>query len=137
MAQTRRFHRRHFDFALLAACVIGSLLAGSAVTGSAWPDRVGGTGSAKAKAAADYGRLPVAFAPNHGQAPEDVGYVADGGLALGPTGAHLGSLGMRLVGSDPSDRPVSSDPLPGTVKILHGQDPAGWRTNLPTFATAG
>ena len=99
----------------------------------------------KARAAAAYGRLPLAFAPNVGQAPPGTDVVARGGgysLALGPGGPTLAlatkdgsqaAVGMRLVGASPAAAATTEQPLGGRVNYLLGNDPSRWHTGLPTY----
>lgn len=44
------------------------------------------------------------------------------------------SLRMRLVGANPSSRIEGAEPLSGTANYFIGNNPANWRTNIPTFA---
>ena len=52
-------------------------------------------------------------------------------------GGHRSStsvLGMKFVGADRYARTAGIDELPGKINYLIGNDPAKWRTNIPTFA---
>src|SRR5574337_1848566 len=48
---------------------------------------------------------------------------------LGPT-----MLQMELVGASSKPQAVGIEKLPGTVHYLRGNDPAMWRTDIPTYA---
>ena len=41
---------------------------------------------------------------------------------------------MNLVGADPSAQVEGADPLPGTANYFIGNNPAQWRSNIPTYA---
>ena len=109
-----------------------------------------------------YGKLPLAFELNRGQAGDDVQFLSRAGtysLYLTRTDAVLflrkprrdrpaesampasapatvgGSLRMNLVGANPALRIEGQDPLPGTVNYFIGNDPAGWRTDIATYAS--
>ncbi len=110
-------------------------------------------------ALAAYGRLPLAFEPNQGQAGAGVRFVARGagyGLALTRTGPILAlhkpvprsrSLGqsrltakgtdatvaLRFLGANPRAGIVGGHPLAGKVNYLLGNDPSKWLTGLRTF----
>ncbi len=114
----------------------------------------------RSPATSQYGKLPLAFEVNHGQASADVRYVARGNgytLFLGRASAALAfaarhesdpaaaSAGkntsvdsfrfrMRLVGADPDAATSGSGELPGIVNYFVGNDPNGWGTNIPTYA---
>ena len=96
-----------------------------------------------------YGKLPLSFEANRGQADESVNFLARGPgytLALSPTEAVFGLrkaglsdqqstvLRMNLVGANREATVVGVDELEGKVNYLLGNDPARWRTNIPTFA---
>lgn len=91
-----------------------------------------------------YGRLPLHFEENRGQADREVQFLARGpgyGLYLTASEAVLvlGAkdrtvLRMALVGAN-SDSPVSGlDELPGKANYFIGKDSSKWRTNVPTYA---
>ena len=106
-----------------------------------------------------YGRLPMSFEANRGQAGETVDFVARGAgytLALSPTEAafrlrsaagglrnhksvdsenpQLKDLRMSLVGANRTAEAAGIDELAGKVNYFIGNDPAKWRTDVPTFA---
>ncbi len=101
-----------------------------------------------AAARTNLGRLPLTFEANQGQADGQVQFLAHGpgyNLFLTGTGAVLalapdpatqeGSLvRLNLTGANPAAPAVGLDEQPGKVNYLHGNDPAKWQVNVPTFA---
>jgi Big-like domain-containing protein/beta-propeller repeat-containing protein len=103
-----------------------------------------------------YGRLPLSFEANRGQADDQVDAVSRGRgftLSLTPSEAVLNLsaplartgdanpernpptvLTLRLTGGNPHARAVAGRELPGTANYFIGNDPARWRTGIPTFA---
>jgi len=110
-----------------------------------------------------YGRLPLSFEANHGQADEKVKFLSRGSgynLFLTSTEAVLslrkaqsedkaarGSalhkadkpepatvVSMKLVGANADPRITGANQLPGKVNYFLGKDPKKWRTNIPTCA---
>jgi hypothetical protein len=104
--------------------------------------------SAEAQIEESYGQLPLAFERNRGQTDGRVDFLARASgqtafltstgatLALQPSGekAKGAALRLGLTGADPAARPVAERPLPGTVNVLRGDDPANWITGAKTFA---
>ncbi|HEY7126598.1 MAG TPA: hypothetical protein VH540_21860 [Ktedonobacterales bacterium] len=43
-------------------------------------------------------------------------------------------VGMQFIGASPQPAVTGEQPLPGLVNYLLGNDPANWRTNIPTYA---
>ncbi|MGH9153491.1 MAG: SBBP repeat-containing protein [Acidimicrobiales bacterium] len=99
----------------------------------------------------DYGRLPLGFAANTGQADAGVDFVARGrgySLALAAAEARMALahpphdggaatasvVSMRLVGGDPAAGAVANDRLPGSTNLIVGGDPRAWRTGIPSYA---
>jgi hypothetical protein len=92
---------------------------------------------ATAKAESPYGKLPLQFEPNAGQADPRVKFLARGpgfSLALTATEARMPG-GLRMAFSAANERaPISGlDPLPGKVNYLSGNDPAKWHTSIATY----
>jgi hypothetical protein len=96
-------------------------------------------------AKATYGKIPLSFEPNRGQAGAGTLYLARGNgylLSLEPSGSTLmlrnkdksAQISSRLVGSSKSQRLQALDPLPGHSSYFRGQDPAKWVTGVPNFA---
>jgi hypothetical protein len=101
-----------------------------------------------------YGRIPLSFVPNVGQAPAAARFVAQakgvgagfgssgltlgvshrvgssghGGSAVRSGGVRFGFVGARGVG------PLAERALPGRANYLLGNDRSRWRTDVPTFA---
>jgi len=92
------------------------------------------------------GNLAPRFEPNRGQADPQVRFLARGrghtlfltsdeavlALTRGPGDAAV--VRMSLVGAQPSPRVTELEKLPGIVNYLIGNDPANWRTGIPTYA---
>ena len=90
-----------------------------------------------------FGRLPLSFEPNQGQADSRVKFLARGhGYALFLTndGAVFTfsetktAVHMRLQNAATSPQISGVDQLPGKVNYLLGNKSAGWRTGIPTYA---
>lgn len=88
---------------------------------------------------AGYGRLPLSFEENRGQADAAVKFLARGagyGLYLSPAAAVLALdqsvLRMEVVGANPEARVRGEGLRTGTVNYLAGKDRAAWRTGIPT-----
>jgi uncharacterized repeat protein (TIGR01451 family) len=95
----------------------------------------------------DFDKLPLSFVPDVGQAVPTVHFqVHDSGstifftpgaavLALPERGASARSVvRLRFEGANPAPAMIGIDRLPGTANYFVGNDPAKWRTNLPTYA---
>jgi hypothetical protein len=92
----------------------------------------------------NYGRLPLHFEENRGQAHEDVRFLARGPgygvyLTAGEAVLALGAknqsvLRMALVGAKPNAQASGLDELPGKANYFIGKDSSRWRTNVPTYA---
>src|SRR5437879_6615727 len=100
--------------------------------------------AADARVSESYGRLPLQFEQNQGQTHKVVRFPARGpgyGLYLTANEAVLAlgkptplALRMRLVGAAIAPRVTGLDELPGKANYFVGNDPAKWRTNVPTYA---
>jgi uncharacterized protein (TIGR03437 family) len=95
--------------------------------------------AASAEQPRTYGKLPLSFAENHGQAPPEARFVAQGPgyrVLLSARSAEIGAGGtairMTLVGAAPSPRIEGAQPL-WPVHYLVGRDPFRWRTNVATY----
>lgn len=108
-----------------------------------------------------YGRIPLHFEPNRGQAPVEAKFISRGGghslyltlsgLVLVPAngpvvpGPEVGArpiaasatLTMRFAGGNPLPEIAAVDPLPGRVNYFAGSDPSAWLVDVPTFARVG
>jgi len=96
------------------------------------------------RALESYGKLPLAFVPNRGQADARVRFSAQAGGAsfwFTHTEASLSfvkekrgvNLQLRFLGANPDVAVEGTRLGPGRVNYLLGDDPAKWRTNLPTY----
>ena len=104
----------------------------------------------RAQLAENYGRLPLSFEANSGQADRSVKFLSRGsGYRLYLTGNEavltlrrnaatssgpVDQLRMQLAGASTVTRPLGEEQLPGVANYFIGSDPAGWHTNIPTFA---
>jgi uncharacterized repeat protein (TIGR01451 family) len=92
-------------------------------------------------------KLPLSFVANAGQTRPDVHFAVHdmGGaifftsgetlLALPATAqASASVVHLRFVGASPAPAVVGVNRLPGIVNYFIGDDPASWRTNVPTYA---
>ena len=89
------------------------------------------------------GAADLAFVPNRGQAAAGIawlGHAPGGTVAVSATAVSLAlpalelPVELRFVDGDAAAAVVGIEPLPGTVSYLRGDDPAAWRTALPSFA---
>src|SRR6266513_368742 len=119
--------------------------------------------AAEARVSQSYGKLPLHFEANQGQTHQDVRFLARGAgysLYLTPTEAALTltkqvsparkpaargkseprgpatgtALRMSFAGANPRPRVTGLEELPGKANYFIGNDPAKWRTNVPTYA---
>lgn len=97
-----------------------------------------------------FGILPLSFIPNADQTDPAVRFQAHGAggmlfftpdqvvLSLPGTtadgGQRLSLVRLRFEGADPALQITGADRLPGLVNYFIGNDPAGWQTELPTYA---
>ncbi len=103
----------------------------------------------RVRVTADYGKLPMSFEANQGQADPSVQFLARGsgyGLFLTPTEAVLSLPGvtasaqsnavirMRLAGANPQPQVVGLELLPGTSNYFIGDDPTKWHSAIPNYA---
>ncbi|HUP70741.1 MAG TPA: SBBP repeat-containing protein [Acidimicrobiales bacterium] len=108
-----------------------------------------------------YGRLPLNFELNQGQSDSQVKFMARGEgytlfltpgetvLSLAPPAASAGGgaapaepparavLRTKFLGANPAPKVTGSSPTPAKANHFTGADPAGWRTDVPTYATVG
>ncbi len=89
-----------------------------------------------------FGRLPLSFEVNRGQADARVKFLARGqgyGIFLTDNGAVFSfgesatPLRMRLQAAATSPRITGVDQLPGKVNYLVGNKSSNWRTSIPTY----
>jgi len=93
-----------------------------------------------------YGKLPLSFEANQGQAGQDVKFLAHGpgySLYLTRDSAVLSARGkdaadsvlpIELLGANAAAEIAGTDELPGKSNYFSGSDPAKWHTNIPTYA---
>ena len=103
-------------------------------------------GAGAASVDREYGHLPLAFAPNHGQSSTGARFVAAGpgyAVAAGRTGVRIrlprgtrraALLAVGFPGAARNPAVVGAARLPGRVNYLLGKDPSGWLRGLPTYA---
>lgn len=96
-------------------------------------------------ASPDYGKIPLSFEPNRGQAESKALYLARGSgylVSLESSGSRIllrkgsksAQISSRLVGGSGSSQLEALDRLPGHSSYFHGQDRAKWVTDIPNFA---
>ncbi len=113
------------------------------------PGRQPAAGMLDAKIAA----TRLAFTPNIGQAPPAVRFQAhalegalffsaDEVLLAGPSlakqasgGGETVTLRLQFLGAERSTHIVAGEQLPGVVNYFLGDDPAQWRSNVPTYGS--
>src|SRR5438309_900804 len=101
----------------------------------------------RARVNATYGRLPLYFEANQGQSDPQVRFLARGGghtVFLTPTEAVLvltkqdpslqTVLRMTFMGASPQAQIMGQREVAGKANYFLGNDPAKWRTNVPTYA---
>src|SRR5262249_41640824 len=110
------------------------------------PTRPGGSQFAE-----NYGRLPLSFIANQGQADAQVQFMAGGsGYPLFLTGREAmlslrnpaapdgdptaTAFHMQVIGARPGAHAVGREELPGKVNYFLGNDPAQWQRDIPAFA---
>jgi hypothetical protein len=122
--------------AFLLACLVTSSASGPAPAES------------RAELVQHYGRLPLRFEANQGQADRAVHFSARGAgyavyltddeavLALRPSSSTTDAdvLRMQLIASHPSPGPAGLDELPGRSNYFIGNDPSRWHTGVPAYA---
>jgi hypothetical protein len=92
-----------------------------------------------------YGKIPLSFEPNRGQAESTALYLARGNgylVSLESSGSRIllrkgsksAQISSRLVGGSGSSQLEALDRLPGQSNYFHGQDRSKWVTDIPTFA---
>jgi hypothetical protein len=138
--------RRFIRLATLVAAPLALVL----LLGSGHPSRATrpskAATAAKRQALLKYGRLPLAFTPNAGQADPRVRYSAQGAgfsvsltrsevlLALQHSRRHGGALALRFLGANRNVALRGERRQRGKVNYLRGNDPSKWHTGLHTYA---
>src|SRR5437870_234460 len=97
--------------------------------------------ASKAAIGEAYGKLPLHFEENRGQADPRARYLArtpGGSVLIAPhelaLGAGTESVRLTFERAASGTRLEALDALDGRVNYLVGNDPARWRTGLKTFA---
>ncbi|HEX7889446.1 MAG TPA: SBBP repeat-containing protein [Ramlibacter sp.] len=123
---------RHW-LALSAAVVLALLLP---------PIAAAGNDAQRAQVLDAYGKLPLTFVENQGQADSRVQFYARGArhalfftrqeivLSL----AQEGSLALRFVGANPQAAVEGEEPAAAQTHYFRGNDPAQWKTGLRGYA---
>jgi len=139
-------------------------LAGATEKGLAIQVPKGSRSASKPKIVKAFGKIPLHFEKNRGQAPAAIQFLARGPgyqVALTSTGSVValnskhrggaarpgkrpasenslattkGAVQISLVGSHATPQGIGQAPLPGKVHYLRGHDPAQWHTNIQTYA---
>jgi len=151
--KTRKLFYRVLTVVVLCAVLLSPVPASAAVeSASIQSEQSGGTDVlappgttlspevAQARALEAYGQLPLSFIPNQGQVDERVSYYTQtGGQSLWFTADEVtmalpkATLRMEFLDANPLARPEGGDKLPGIANYFIGNDPARWRTNIPTY----
>src|SRR5262249_45485052 len=101
------------------------------------------TAATEARISDSYGKLPLHFEANRGQASAEVQFLARGpgyGIYLTTRGPVLAftkeqaAVRMSLVGGKRKAQASGIDELPGKANYFIGKDPSEWRTGVPTYA---
>ena len=129
-----------------ALIVTGFLVAGCAILlirDHATPKPSTATHLSPSQVRAAFGRLPMTFEQNQGQAASDVKFLARGngfGLYLSSSEAALAFSGnassgveMKLAGANPNAQISGAEPLPGHSNYFIGNDPSRWHRNVPQY----
>ncbi len=102
--------------------------------------------AAKLSLASSYGNLPLRFEANRGQADPRVRFLARGSgselfladseavLVLTNPAAQTTALRFSLTGANQSAQISGLDPQPAVTSYFIGNDPAKWRSNIPSYA---
>lgn len=98
-----------------------------------------------AQTAMPAGNLPLYFEANHGQADAPAQFIAHGRDAqfkISPAEAQFvlrksgapRAVRMQFIGANPQAQISADTELSGKINYLTGNDPAQWRSGIPTFA---
>jgi uncharacterized repeat protein (TIGR01451 family) len=103
--------------------------------------------AARVRASEAYGKLPLHFEANRGQAAPQVKYISRGprhALYLTATETVMAlhndatnrnaMLHLKMTGANPAPEVIGEDELPGRVNYFRGQDQSRWQHDVPTFA---
>jgi hypothetical protein len=126
----------------------GPVLGLSGASAFDWTSGFASSRLTRAQLAGRFGRVPLAFEPNRGQADARVRFLAGGRgyrMLLTEEGATLSLkhggdsalLGMRFVGARTDARMSATGALGGRVNYLTGSDRSRWRRDIPTYGRVG
>ena len=106
----------------------------------------GADGSAAPRIVDNLRKLPLVFEKNQGQAAPAADFLARGAgysVSLSRGNAHISlrrgkdaapaMVDLRLVGARHNPKAAGRSALAGKVNYFIGNDPAGWRTDIPTY----
>ena len=96
-------------------------------------------------AGSNYGKIPLSFEPNRGQADSKALYLARGNgylVSLESSGSRIllrngrkaAQISSQLVGGSATSKLEALDPLPGHSSYFRGPDRSKWVTRIPNFA---
>jgi Beta-propeller repeat len=96
--------------------------------------------TASAQTIAPFGNLPLYFEAD--SAARFLAHGRDAQFSVSPTGAQLvlqksdatRALQMQFIGANPQAQICGDSGLPGKINYFIGNDPAQWRSSVPTFA---
>ena len=135
--------------AVASATILGVIVAGlgSTFLQADTPTASQPTSHTHTRVLESYGRLPLHFERNDGQVDASVRFLARGSgysLFLKPTEAvltlrqrataNVAVLQFTLAGGNRRPTVAGRGELPGRINYFVGDDPAGWRTNIATYA---
>src|SRR5256885_2507625 len=104
------------------------------------------TAAVKPQLIEKYGKIPLSFEQNQGQAEAAVKFLSRGQgyslfllsdkavLTLKPAKANPLNIGLRLVGAISPTNLHGLDELPGMSNYFLGSDPAKWQTNIRAYS---
>jgi hypothetical protein len=141
---------------LLVAMIPSSFLACAT---AAYAAPLAGASAASKQLSATFGKIPLSFQPNQGQADASVQFLSRGpGYSLflvqgevilnleqqpvssaiplpgsKPMAGAVDTLSMKLLGANPDAAVAGVDPQSGVVSYLIGNDPKKWRSGIPTY----
>ena len=141
--------RRIFAAAVLMGCLLFSFSGTTAPIAAAQIVPAAPSPASGLRARPDFGKMPVAFIPNHGQLDGRIAYYVRGkdktiyfgseGLtflltkAAGTSGESRWVVKLDFIGADPGAKPVGSDAT-GTVVSYFQGPPENWKNGLPSYS---
>lgn len=130
---------------VVAGALAGAIPAIGGISAKA-PGAQAAPAAKRGAASAAFGKLPLGFVPNAGQAAPRVRYYAQGpgyAFSFTRTGVVFSfvkrrratSMALRFVGASRAVSVVGAGRLPGTLNWFVGADRSKWRAGLPTYRT--